>query len=197
MRRTRCFIFTFATLAVSASGIAQAQTTAPTTMGLPIPGLCLFARDVALGTTKAGVAANARMRQLSQQIQAEFAPEQQAIATEESVLRTSAAQMTSADRQRRTDALQKRATSFAGLQRVRSAQLQQTRGLAIAAILKPMDAALTPIATSRHCSVVVERSATYGFNAAMDLTPAVIQQVDARLPTLTFDLAPPANPAPR
>ena len=171
---------------------AAAQTQAPNTMGPPVAGVCLFARDVTLGTTKAGAAANARMRQLNDQVRAELAPEQQNIVTEEIALKTSGAQMAPADRQRREDALRRRETAFAELQRTRAAQIQQTRANAIAEILKPVDAVLTPLATSRHCSVVFERATTYGFNAAMDLTPMVIQQVDARLPTVTFNLAPPA-----
>jgi Skp family chaperone for outer membrane proteins len=99
--------------------------------------------------------------------------------------------MSAAERQQRTDALEKRAAAFLELQRVRAAQIRRTRADAIAEILKPMDAVLTPIATSRHCSVVFERTTTYGFNTAMDLTPAVVQQVDSRMPTLTFNLAPP------
>jgi Skp family chaperone for outer membrane proteins len=183
-------------VATSAMAQTQAQVPAPNGMAPPVPGVCLFARDVALGATKAGVAANARMRQLSEQVRAELAPEQQIIATEDNVLKTSGSQMAPADRQRRAEALQKRAAAFAELQKVRAAQIQQTRANAIAEILKPMDAVLTPVATSRRCAVVFERATTYGFNAAMDLTPAVIQQVDARLPTLTFNLAPPP-PAPR
>jgi Skp family chaperone for outer membrane proteins len=190
-------VLTLTMIAAGTPGLAQTRDTPPNTMGPPVPGVCLFARDVARGSTKAGVAANARMRQFSQQVEAELAPERQVIAGEDAVLRTSGAQMGPADRQRRVDALQTRATAFADLQRVRAAQIQQTRANAIGEILKPMDAVLTPIATSRHCSVVFERTTTYGFNAAMDLTPVVIEQVDARLPTLTFNLAPPAAPKPR
>lgn len=175
---------------LSTSAIAQTQ--GPNTMGPPVAGVCLFARDVTLGTTKAGVAANARLRQLNDQVRAELAAEQQIIAAEDTALKASGAQMAPADRQRREDALQRREAAFAELQRTRAAQIQQTRANAIAEILKPVDAALTPLATSRHCSVVFERATTYGFSAAMDLTPMVIQQVDARLPTLTFNLAPPA-----
>ena len=184
-------VLTLTMIAAGIPGLGRTQTVAPATMAPAAPGICLFARDVALGSSKAGVAANARMRQLSAQVQAELAPEQQAIAGEDNVLRTSGARMSPTERQQRSDALQRRTAAFTELQRIRTAQIQQTRANAIAEILKPMEAALNAIATSRHCSVVFERSATYGFNAAMDLTPAVIQQIDARLPTLTFNLAPP------
>ncbi len=190
-------LLTLTMIAVATPSLAQTQPTAPNVMGPPLPGICLFARDVALGTTKAGLAANARMRQLAQSVQTELAPEQQVIATEDSVLKTGGARMSPAEFQQRTDALRKREAAFAELQRTRAAQIQQTRSLAIAEILKPMDPALNAIAANHHCSVVFERTTTYGFNAAMDLTPAVIQQVDARLPTLTFNLAPPEAAKPR
>jgi Skp family chaperone for outer membrane proteins len=197
MRLAAPLVLALATIAAGAPVLAQGQAAPANTLGPPIPGVCLFAREVALGSSKAGLAANARMRQLSQQVQAELAPEQQVIATEDNALRTSGPRMSPAERQQRTDALQKRAAAFAALQRVRAAQIQRTRADAIAEILKPMDAALNPIAMSHHCSIVIERGATYGYNPAMDLTPAVVQQIDARLPTLTFNLAPPEAAKPR
>ena len=190
-------VLTLTMIAAGTPGLAQTPPAAANTMGPPVPGVCLFAREVALGTSKAGLAANARMRQLSQQVQAELAPEQLVIANESAVLATNGARMAPADFQQRTVTLQKRAAAFAELQRARSEQIQRTRSLAIAEIVKPIDAVLAPIAVSHHCSVLFERGTTYGFNAAMDLTPVVIQQVDARLPTLTFNLAPPEAAKPR
>jgi Skp family chaperone for outer membrane proteins len=185
-------VLTLTIITAGTPTLAQTRAATPNPMGPPVPGICLFARDAALGSSKAGVAANARMRELSQQVQAELAPERRTITTEDTVLKTDGARMSPAYRQQRIDALQKRAAAFVELERVRSAQIQQTRRFATVEILKPMNAALTPIATSRHCSVIFERSTSYGFNTAMDLTPAVVQQTDAHLPTLTFNLAPPA-----
>ncbi len=177
-------------------GLASAQTAAapaanPNPMGPPIAGICLFARDAAIANSKAGQATDARLRQLGQGVQAELTPEQQALVAENNALKTGAASIPAAQREQRISALNTRAAAFNQKQQLRTAQLQATRSQALGQILKPMDDILGPISSSRRCSVVFERSATYGFNQAMDLTPAVIQQLDARMPTITFNLVPP------
>ena len=175
-------------------GLVSAQAPAvpnANPMGPPIAGVCLFARDAAIAKSKAGAATDARLRQLAQGVQAELASERQAIVTENDALKA----IPAAQRpQARVDALDKRAAAFNQLQQLRTAQLQATRAQAIEQILKQMDPVLGPVSTGRHCSVVFERTATYGFNAAMDLTPTVVQQLDARMPTMTpFDLARPES----
>ena len=172
---------------------AQAAAASPNPMGPPIPGICLFARDAAIANSKAGQATDARLRQLGQTVQAELAPEQQALIAENNALKTSAATLPAAQRDQRITALNTRATAFNQKQQLRTAQLQATRTQALEQILKPMDEILGPISTSRRCSVVFERTTTYGFNTAMDLTPAVVQQMDARMPTITFNLATPES----
>ncbi len=178
---------------VTTTGLASAQapTTNPNPMGPPIAGVCLFGRDGAIANSKAGQATDARLRQLGQGVQAELSPEQQAIIAENNALK--AGTVPSAQREQRIAALQKRATAFTQLQQLRTAQLQTTRAQALDQILKPMDQVLGPISTAHHCSVVIERSATYGFNQAMDLTPDVVRQLDTRMPTNTFNLAPPES----
>ena len=182
----------------AAPGLASAQAATapaanPNPMGPPIAGICLFGREGAIGNSKAGQATDARLHQLGQGVQAELQPEQQAIIAENNALKSGATTITALQREQRIAALGKRATAFTQLQQLRTAQLQTTRAQALDQILKPMDQVLGPISTSHHCSLVIERSATYGFNAAMDLTPAVVQALDARMPTITFNLAPPES----
>ena len=178
-------------------GLAFAQGAAPAAnpnpMGPPIAGICLFGRDGAIANSKAGQATDARLRQLGQGVQAELNPEQQAIIAENNALKVGGANIPALQRDQRIGALQKRATAFTQLQQLRTAQLQATRTQALDQILKPMDQVLGPISTAHHCSVVIERSATYGFNQAMDLTPDVVRQLDVRMPTNTFDLARPES----
>ena len=173
---------------------AQAPAAAPQyPLGPPITGICVFARDVAVGNSKAGQATDARLRVLAQQVQTELTPESQAIVAENTAINTSGASLTSLQKQTRADALQKRASAFDQLRQQRTAQLQQTRSQAVDTILQRMNEVLGPIASGRRCSIIVERGTTYGSNPAMDLTPAVVQAVDARLPTMTFNLAPPTS----
>jgi Skp family chaperone for outer membrane proteins len=182
----------------AAPGMASAQAAAPPAanpnpMGPPIAGVCLFGRDAAIANSKAGQATDARLRQLTEQVRAEITPEGAAIVAENTAITNAGATLGGAAKQQRVDALQKRAQAFSQLQQLRNAQLEQTRNQALASIVQAMSPLLGPISTSHHCSVVIERSATYGFNQAMDLTPAVVQQLDAHLPTITFNLSPPES----
>lgn len=193
----RASIVLAAALALAPIG-ASAQTPAAAApnsnpLGPPIAGICLFGRDIAVGSSKAGQATEARVRVLAQQVQTELTPESQAILAENNAINAAGASLTPAQKQVRIDALQKRAGAFDQLRQLRTAQLQQTRSQAVDTILQKMNDVLGPIASTRHCSIILERGATYGANAAMDLTPAVVQAVDVRLPTMTFDLAPPSS----
>jgi Skp family chaperone for outer membrane proteins len=194
-------IFRRASLALAAAlalnpAIAGAQTpaaTAPSPLGPPIAGVCVFARDFTLANSKAGQASTARLRVLEQQVQTELTPESQAIVAENNAINAPGSSMTALQKQTRTDALQKRATAFEQLRQLRNAQLQQTRAQAVDTILQRVVEVVGPIASSHHCSIILERNTTYGSNPAMDLTPAVVQALDTRLPTMTFDLAPPTS----
>jgi Skp family chaperone for outer membrane proteins len=177
-------------VAVSAQTAAAA---APNPLGPPIAGICVFARDVAVGNSKAGQATDARLRVLAEQVKAELTPESKAILAENNAISAPGASLTSLQRQTRVEALQKRAGAFDQLRQERTAQLQESRKRAVDTILQRMNEVLGPIASSRHCSIILERSTTYGSNPAMDLTPAVVQALDTRLPTITFDLAPPTS----
>lgn len=177
---------------------AVAQTPAPAAaaanpLGPPIPGVCVFGRDAAVANSKAGQATDARLRVLAQQVQTELTPESKAVLAENNAINTAGASLTSLQRQTRLDALQKRAAAFDQLRQLRTAQLQQTRTQAVDSILQRMNEVMGPIASTRHCSIILERAATYGTNPGMDLTPVVVQTLDTRLPTITFDLAPPTS----
>jgi Skp family chaperone for outer membrane proteins len=97
--------------------------------------------------------------------------------------------------------LQRRAQAQDALIRTRNDQLARTRDQAVrqigAAALPALNAALT----AHRCSVVLDKGRIYSVNAAMDLTPEVIQKVNAALPTVTLQLAAPqqaqAAPAPK
>jgi Skp family chaperone for outer membrane proteins len=179
-----------------APALASAQTPAAASqnpLGPPIAGVCVFGRDIAVSNSKAGQATDARLRVLAQQVQTELTPESKAILAENAAINAEGAKLTSSQKQTRLDALQRRAGAFDELRQQRTAQLQQTRTRAVDTILQTMNEVLGPIASTRHCSIILERNSTYGSNPAMDLTPAVVQAVDARVPTMTFDLSPPTG----
>ncbi|HVY35555.1 MAG TPA: OmpH family outer membrane protein [Caulobacteraceae bacterium] len=160
--------------------------------GPPITGVCIFTREVALGTSQAGVSVIQQLQQLSKGIESNLAPEREAIDKADKTLAAEKAKLSSAKFQERAAALQQRAQTFAQTVQTRNAQIGQSRDKAMAQIGE----ALTPIVVSKisehHCSLVLEsRGIIYGANPAMDLTPEVIQQLNTALPTVTVTLLPP------
>lgn len=61
----------------------------------------------------------------------------------------------------------------------------QTRGQQ--QIDRALGEALARVITRTHCSVVLERDHSYGWNNAMDITPAVTREMDAVLQTVVLN----------
>lgn len=178
--------------AVSTSALAQ---TAPAsnvpTYGPPLTGVCIFSRDMALTTSQAGVSANQQLQQISKDLDAGLAPERDAIGKEDQALTAAKAKLSAADYQKRAAALQQRAQAYTAMVQTRNAQFTQTRDKATDQIATAVTPILVASITEHHCSLVLERGGIYGANAAMDLTPEVIQKLNAQMPTLAVSLAPP------
>ncbi len=179
--------------ALLAPGLASAQAAAPAAaaapLGPPIAGLCFFSRDSAVATSKAGQAATTRLRQLASQVDSELSPQRQALVTENNAIKA----LPAAQQGARAAALEQRAQSFGQTAQLRQAQLQLTQSRAFGQVLNALSPIVGPIASQRKCAVVFDGSATYGYNQAMDLTSAAVAQLDQRMPTITFDLATPAQ----
>jgi len=184
-------------LALAATGAALASTTeaAPRPVA-PASGydsvVCLFGRAQALGASQAGAAGTARMVQLSKAVAAELDPQRQAIVQENNALQASQRAMPPAQYQQRMAQLNQRADAFARLEQIRNAELRQTRENAEQAIGRVMDPIVTQAFAARHCTVLLERSSAYVWNPAMDLTPLVVGELNRQMPTLNFNLVPPA-----
>lgn len=183
-------------LAAGSTGALAQTPAAPAanvpTYGPPISGMCLFTRDAALNTSQVGVGVNQQLQQLSQGIASNLDPERDAIAAEDKALAAEKAKLTPAKFQERALALQKRAQTYEQTVQTRNAQLTQTRDKAMAQIADAVTPIVVAKITAHHCSLVFEsRGIIYGANPAMDLTPEVIQQLNAALPSVAVSLLPP------
>jgi Skp family chaperone for outer membrane proteins len=165
-------------LLVCAGAPASAQTFGP-----PIPGLCLLSRTGAIGASRAGQSMQAQLKQMQASLSGDLAQRRNAI-----------------DQQRRQLEARQNATAPIEYQRQLAALDQQARGLEqqqnvrfIAAqergqqqIDRALNAALGRVVTRNVCSLVVERNNTYGWNNAMDITPAVTREMDSLVQTVTL-----------
>jgi Skp family chaperone for outer membrane proteins len=186
------FLGSAAAVAVLASGADAQVVAAP---GAPLAGVCVYSEEMILTQSQAGVAANQQLGRMQQSVNTELKTGTDALVNEARALEARKASTPAAQYQQSASDLQRRAQAQDALARTRNDQLGRTRDEAVrqlgAAALPALNASLT----AHRCSIVLDKGRVYSVNAAMDLTPEVIQKVNAALPTLTLQLAAPQQAA--
>lgn len=172
-------------LASLAAGQATAQTQAPANPGPVIPGVCVFHNDRLLAQSTVGQSVQTGMQRLLAEVTGELQPYAATINTEAQQLQQggAAADPTGSRRQ----ALQQRAQEAQQLEQRRQTELQYTQQLQIRAIAQAADPLLVAIYQERGCGLLLDRSAVYVYNPAMDVTDLVIQRLNTALPSLSFN----------
>lgn len=179
-----------AVAAIAVAGSAAAQPAQPTNPGPVIPGVCTYNNQRALLTSLVGQAVASRLEQLNAAVQAELQPEAQAIETEATTLRSQQGTLAADAFAQRAQALQQRANNFQMLAQQRAAELQYTEQQQISVIAQRLDPILVQVYQERGCGLLLDRSAMYGANPAMDVTDRVIELLNGQLQTLSFDRLP-------
>lgn len=178
-------------LSVCAIGLAlpaSAQTSgaaAPATLAGPVvPGVCLLSREAVFANAAVGRAATARLAQLTAEAQAGIAAQRGPLEAEAGVLQTLP----------ETEENRARAQAFSGrweaLQRQAGQVTQEIEATRLAVLSRIADAAQPVIAevyAARNCGLLFDRASALGGNFANDLTAGVVQGLDARLTTITFE----------
>ena len=159
--------------------------------GPPVPGVCFLSEREVLGNAKVGAALAARLRQLGQDGVAPLNAERLSIANDYKALQA----QKPADMQTRVQPLDRRARALQANQRALERQLELTRNKAEAQIGTAQGPIVTQLFHDHSCGVLFNRDTVIGGNMANDLTGGVIQALDAKMPTITFDLEP--LPAPK
>ena len=174
----------------AASAAAPASASAPQSLpqGPAIPGVCVVSQERAVAASAAGRAASERLRQLNAQVTAELKPEQDAIEAEAKTFQAQQAALTPEQRQQRGTALQARATAYEQKAQLRQREMQATQQKALQRIGTELNPVLQSLYGARGCSLLLStESAVLASNTGFDLTDAAIQQLNARLPSISFD----------
>lgn len=174
---------------------ATAQTQGPANPGPAIPGVCVYFNQQAMAQSTAGQALQTRMEQLAQEVQGEITPYATQIQTEAQALQQGASTIPADQMNQRRQALQQRVQEAQQLEATRDAELRYT----LAEQRKKMSEAIEPILVAvyqeKGCGIMVDRESVFIMNPAMDVTPLVVQRLNAALPTLSFNRMPvPAQP---
>ena len=180
-------------LASIAAGTAAAQTPANITHGAPIAGVCVYDNEEVLARSTAGQSVQTGMQRLLTEVQGELAPYASSIQAEVTALQQGG-EAADPGGTRRT-ALQARAQEAQQLEQNRRNELQYTQSVQLQAIGTAVEPIVIALYQERGCSVLLNRTAVYSANPAMDITPTAIERLNAALPSLSFSrMTPPVQP---
>lgn len=205
IRHSISLVFAAGLTFVAGGALAQAGAAPPTQaadalVGPLVPGVCVLSRDAVLANAKVGLAANARLLELSKQAQAEIDAERAPIETELKALEAQKASLTPAQLEERGKPLAARWDALQRKAALRGREIEATRAKALGGIANQAQPVIAQVYASRKCGLLFTREAMMGGNPGADLTAAVVQGLDARITTITFPretLPAEAAPAPR
>lgn len=174
-------------LMLASASVAQAQQLD----GPPVAGVCLLSQEAVFANAKAGVAASARLRDLAKAALDPLIAERQSIASEDKALRAAKP----ADLQAKEQALlQRDRAAQAGMQKAER-QIELTKAKVRTQIGQAAQPVVADVFRAHNCGLLINRDVVMGGNMSNDLTAGVIQGLDAKMTTLSFELEP--FPAPK
>lgn len=162
-----------ASLLMCAGAPAQAQTFGP-----PITGFCLLSRASAISASLAGKSMQGQLKQMQAALSGELAQRRSALDQQRRQLQSRQSATAPIEYQRQLAVIDQQVRLLDQQQNARFIAAQ-TRGQQ--QIDRALNDALGRVITRTACSVVMERDHAYGWNNAMDLTPAVAREMDGIL----------------
>jgi len=171
-----------------AAAFAQSSDANPPLGGPVVSGVCLLSREAIFANAKVGKAASARLKQLADQAQSEIDAERKPIDADVQAYRSQAASLTAEQRQTREQALQQRLQKVQTDQAQRGRQLEATRIKAMGQIAQYAQPVIAATYRTKSCGLLLDRNAVLGGNTSNDLTPLVVQGLDAKITTISFNL---------
>jgi outer membrane protein len=159
----------------------------PINHGPPLANVCIYNDDRAIGVSTVGKAAATRMQQLRAQVTAELQAEQTTLQTDISAFNAKRPTLTPEQLAAQGQPLQQREQAFEAKAGQRQRELEATGQEALGQIHKQIDGILRTVYQAHGCSLLLRGEAVYIANPKMDVTEDVVVQLNAILPTITFD----------
>jgi Skp family chaperone for outer membrane proteins len=156
--------------------------------GPVVSGVCYLSREAIFANAKVGKAASERLKQLADQAQSAIEAERKPVDADVQAYRSQAASLSADQRQSREQALGQRMQKVQEDQALRSRQLEATRVKALGQIAQYAQPVITEAYRAKNCGLLLDRNVVLGGNMTNDLTPAVVQGLDAKITTMSFNL---------
>jgi outer membrane protein len=182
-----------ALLAAGVASSASAATSAgqaappPVQTGPAIPGICVLSNDYILGGSAVGKFAITRLGQLKAQVDAELNSEGSALQTDAKALDAQHASLSADQYDQKMAALQVRDRELQRKAQLRQRELQATQEKAFGVIGQQAEPIIRQVVGERSCSILLNGAAVVVAAPAMDISPLVVQRLDAKIQQFAFD----------
>lgn len=173
--------------AQTAPAAAAAPAAPAVTHGPALPGVCIFSSPRAVGSSQVGKAVDARLKTIIQQVNAELTAERTALDNEAKALDAKKATLAQDALEQQASALQVKANAWQRKGQLRQKEVEATEQKALSRVYQELDTPIKQVYQAQKCSILLDRESVMLANEAMDITPAVVAALDARIKTLTFD----------
>lgn len=177
----------FAMLAIAPAAQAQQPAAAQPLGGPVIAGLCMLSTEAVIANAKIGVAAEARLKELATQAQTEVDAQRTPVEAEVKAFQASAASLKPEERATRERALAAKLQPIQTIAQQRSRELQATRAKAMQRISTEVQPLIAQVYKQKNCGLLISRGSVLGGNMANDLTAGVVQALDAKISTISFN----------
>lgn len=176
-------------LAAGTQAFAQAASAAAPaiTHGPAIPSVCVLSIEGAIGSSTVGKNVQTRMQQIATQVQSELKGEETTIQNDAKSLEGQRASLDANTFESRASALQVRANAFQRKAQLRDRELQATQQKALGRVGAELDPIIRQVYQQRQCGLLLQRDSVVIANPAMDITPAVVTALNAKITQFAFD----------
>jgi outer membrane protein len=187
-----CGVSAFAVLACASGALAQAKPAAAAAPPAPVitatvPGVCVLSREGVVGASTVGKYVQTRMGQLSNQVNAELTGEQTTLQNDAKALDAKKATLPADSYQQQGRALQQRAQALQEKAQQRERELQATEQKAVARVLQEASPLVGDAVKGKSCGLLLDANSVLAGNPTMDITPAVVQALNAKTTQFDFE----------
>jgi outer membrane protein len=190
MKRTIAAVIAGVLIAAGAAPLTLAQTAAAAAPppGPAIAGLCFLSKEGLVGASTVGKFVASRLQQLGQQAEAELNSQGAALQSDAKALEAQRSTLSVDQLNQRGAALETRQRELERQVQVRRQEMAATEQKAVGRVLTEAEPIIRQVFQQQHCSVLFDDSAVLmGSSSTVEITPAVVQGLNAKITQFTFD----------
>lgn len=173
--------------AAAAPAAAAPAAEAPLPMGPTIPGVCVLNNEGVIFGSAVGKFVFQRLQQLKSQSDSELNGKGQSLQADAASLQSKKATLPPDQYEQQGAAINLRYSSLQREAQQREAEINQTEKKAVARIDQEAGPLIRQAFVAHSCSILFNSGAILAASPQFDLTPAVIQGLDARITQFQFD----------